>query len=73
MTQHYHFTVRYGFASNEELKKCPCCGGKAGIRQDYEVFWRVQCDSCGMQTLNYITPEYAIKVWNRMSSDAEIH
>lgn len=20
---------------NEELKKCPCCGGKASNRQDY--------------------------------------
>ena len=73
MTQHYHFTGRYGFALSEELKRCPFCSGEASIRQDYEGFWRVQCGDCGIQTLNYIKPEYAIKVWNRRASDAEIH
>lgn len=71
MTQHYHFTWWYGVASNEELKKCPCCGGKASIRQDYLGRWRVQCDGCGKRTLSYVKSGDAIEVWNRLNNCSE--
>lgn len=49
----------------EELKKCPFCGGKASIRQDYLELWLVQCDDCGIGTLSYVKKEYANEAWNR--------
>lgn len=67
MTQHYHFTGRYGFASNEELKKCPCCGSEAGLYEDYTGFWVVQCKRCGIGTISRKQQWRVIKEWNRRS------
>ena len=49
----------------KQLKPCPFCGGRAGIYQDYMGFWHVQCDNCGIGTLNNEIKELAVRSWNR--------
>ena len=34
------------------IKRCPMCGGKAGIYQDYHSFYLIQCNRCGVSTLH---------------------
>ena len=36
----------------QHIKRCPICGGKAGIYQDYHDFYLFQCNRCGVSTLH---------------------
>ncbi len=49
----------------KSIKPCPFCGGRAGRYQDYIGFWHVQCDNCGIDTLNNDIKELTVKSWNR--------
>lgn len=64
-----------------KLKKCPCCGGEAEVKDiKYKsmpaITW-VECKKCGLQTktfkqsIYYCAKEEAAKVWNRRESDIE--
>lgn len=54
----------------EKLKKCPFCGGEAGLsvnpgfkRGVIAAF--VYCTKCGVGTLSYALVRTAIEAWNR--------
>lgn len=34
--------------NKQHIKRCPMCGGKAGIYQDYRDFYLIQCTRCGV-------------------------
>lgn len=48
-----------------KIKKCPHCGCKADVYQDYTGFYQVQCNVCGCGTLKKYEKEKAIELWNR--------
>lgn len=48
----------------DRIKKCPFCGGKAGVYYDYNKWARVQCKECGINTLFSFAEKEAIKQWN---------
>ncbi len=53
--------------SEQELKKCPACGGEAEIDQFSGMSTNrvVICKECGLMTLeDNLTEEQAIKAWN---------
>jgi len=60
---------------DEELKKCPCCGGKAEVYEDYDYFsnpiYYIRCDECGLQTqVSYFKNEHEmINTWNKRVGD----
>lgn len=47
------------------IKRCPMCGGKAGIYQDYHSFYLIQCNRCGVSTLHRKDLHRALMEWNR--------
>jgi Lar family restriction alleviation protein len=51
--------------TNEELKPCPFCGGKAEMVSDFDDEHYVYCTGCkgGWKTME--TPEEAAEAWNR--------
>lgn len=66
---------------NSRLRSCPCCGGKAEVREQsrpdgycsYNVLF-VECGRCGLKTKELImddyygehhTPEKSAELWNR--------
>ena len=52
----------------EELKRCPFCGGYAGIYRvsDHShITWRVQCNHCMCGTTTFALPFMAVDKWNR--------
>lgn len=54
------------------FKRCPFCGGKANLYENYMGHtYVVQCDDCGIGTLNEITPEEAARKWNQRSKKKE--
>lgn len=70
--------------TNDRLKSCPCCGGKAEVKEGYQSDGRcsyktvyVKCSNCGLKTKELIadgyydelhTPEEAAKLWNNRYS-----
>ena len=48
----------------EQLKPCPCCGGKARSVQTKD-FNYVFCTECELTTTTYDTEKEAADVWNR--------
>ena len=48
--------------SDKRLKRCPFCGGEAGVA-GYKYMW-VECNGCGASTTTVDCREDAIKVWN---------
>ena len=55
---------------NEELKKCPFCGGKSELKihlfHKLPSSYGVVCRSCGSETWQlFPTEEEAIESWNR--------
>ena len=69
---------------NSRLRSCPCCGGKAEVKEQfrsdgycsYDILY-VECSRCGLKTKNLITdgyydewhtPEEAAELWNRRYS-----
>ena len=67
--------------TNDRLKSCPCCGGKAVIEENrkndgYCSYYtlRVKCRECGLRTNSFISdgyygekhnPEEVAELWNR--------
>lgn len=47
------------------IKCCPMCGGKAGIYQDYNSLYLIQCNRCGVSTLHRKDLHRALMEWNR--------
>ena len=58
--------------SNEKLKPCPFCGGKAKLLADHGniKFW-VCCKKCIADTLIYDSKQEAIESWNRRADNAK--
>ncbi len=56
--------------SEEKLKSCPFCGGKASMYIAYDDGYYVCCDECGCGLPVYNTEEEAIKIWNQRVADA---
>ncbi|SOY79977.1 hypothetical protein CBM2599_A120542 [Cupriavidus taiwanensis] len=62
----------------ENLKPCPCCGGKAELTKGYAAenvwphgeFYRVFCGVCQLRQLFHRTPERAIAAWNKRAQHA---
>ena len=54
--------------NKQRIKRCPMCGGKAGIYQDYHSFYLVQCNRCGISTLHRADLHTALYEWNRRVS-----
>jgi len=55
--------------NKQHIKRCPMCGGKAGIYQDYHDFYLIQCNRCGVSTLHRKDLRTALYEWNRRISD----
>lgn len=55
--------------NKQHIKRCPMCGGKAGIYEDYHNFHLVQCNRCGVSTLHRKDVKTALLEWNRRISD----
>jgi len=55
--------------NKQHIKRCPMCGGKAGIYEDYHNFHLVQCNRCGISTLHRKDVRTALLEWNRRISD----
>lgn len=57
---------------NEELKRCPFCGGEAALvdltEYDYYRF-QVVCQKCGVSTLREHIKSIVIAYWNRRADD----
>ena len=51
--------------NKQHIKRCPMCGGKAGIYQDYHDFYLIQCNRCGVSTLHRKKLSRALMEWNR--------
>ena len=49
--------------NKQHIKRCPMCGGKAGIYQDYHSFYLVQCNRCGISTLHRADLHTALYEW----------
>lgn len=49
---------------DEELKRCPFCGGAAILGYDDDNYPIVYCQSCGGRTDWYETTDRAVKAWN---------
>lgn len=54
-----------------ELKRCPCCGGEAEIRQRYikyngvvTIVFEIKCKRCCMRSMAFFEKEEAIETWN---------
>lgn len=55
---------RGGRMTDQELKPCPFCGGKADAWESTFCVWKVFCTECGANiTLN--TDENADVLWNK--------
>lgn len=59
-----------------KLKRCPCCGGMAAVRQEQKpmedadgnfsefTIWQVACLACGLRTAWAFDRESVAKRWN---------
>lgn len=59
-----------------KLKRCPCCGGKAAVRQEQKPMedadgnyhdiwiWKVACLACGLSTAWAFDRESVCRRWN---------
>ena len=51
--------------NDEELKKCPFCGGKAHLKDTAESYYWIECESCGIKTQLSLCKLVPIDEWNR--------
>lgn len=51
--------------STQHLRRCPFCGGKAGLYEDCNFTWIIQCNSCGASTPRRRNYKRVILDWNR--------
>jgi hypothetical protein len=68
-TKEHNYTRIRGF----NLKKCPCCGGKAEMNasktsKGWNFAW-VTCEECDMETAGYPTTDEAAAAWNRRTAE----
>lgn len=59
-----------------KLKRCPCCGGMAAVRQGQKpmedadgnfsefTIWKVACIACGLSTAWAFDRESVVRRWN---------
>ena len=53
-----------------ELKKCPFCGGEAGITtKETDQLTYIRCSNCGVATPLYYAKVKAIEAWNTRIDD----
>lgn len=54
----------------EEVKPCPCCGGKAEILYDSDDnrFGYIRCTKCNIST-NYDSIDNILQIWNQRLGD----
>ena len=57
--------------TNEELKRCPFCGGTANIAKGRIEFW-AYCPHCGAQIELCETKQEAVKAWNTRTIENEL-
>lgn len=55
--------------TKQHIKRCPFCGGKAGLYEDYTTHWVIQCNTCGATTLKRGDYKEALLNWNRRVYD----
>lgn len=61
--------------NREELKPCPCCGGKAIVVQDYnynaDVLYWIECSECDLRTSEFYSENRRkmVDVWNKRVGD----
>lgn len=57
---------------NEELKRCPFCGGKVTL-DDYtsEKTFMVFCNVCKSRTMRFTSKEIAMAIWNNRVNEPE--
>lgn len=55
----------------DEVPNCPCCGSKAklaildgGDSKFSQIRYMVYCTCCHLQTMQYVGPENAVRVWS---------
>lgn len=60
----------------EQLKPCPCCGGKSKLDSYPGSEWAqggtyhcVRCDSCHLRTCDFKSAKKAIDAWNTRIDD----
>ena len=53
--------------TDDKLKPCPFCGGKAMINGITLVY--IKCTKCGVETVGYREEDEAITAWNRRAKD----
>ena len=54
-----------------EIKRCPCCGGEGKLKDIHTKIrqgW-VGCPACGLYIQWKISPDGAVKKWNRRVED----
>ncbi|MHB1368546.1 MAG: Lar family restriction alleviation protein [Eubacteriales bacterium] len=57
---------------NNEIKKCPFCGGEAKLHDNTAIGWGVEvvCNKCWASTKKCMeTEKIAIAAWNRRVAD----
>lgn len=59
--------------NKQHIKRCPMCGGKAGIYQDYHDFYLIQCNQCRVSTLHRKELSRVLMEWNRRVEYGEHH
>jgi Lar family restriction alleviation protein len=47
-----------------KLKRCPFCGSTAGLYENYDGSYIVQCNYCCIGTIHMKNKQNAIKLWN---------
>lgn len=46
------------------LKRCPFCGSTAGLYENYDGSYIVQCNCCCIGTIHMKNKQNAIELWN---------
>jgi hypothetical protein len=60
----YDFRNSYTKFEPETPKPCPFCGAKPWMRDNQACGWRIECDSCQIGNLEYLSKDEALRVWN---------
>ena len=56
-----------------EIKRCPCCGGEGKLKDIHTKIrqgW-VGCPECGLYIQWKISPDGAVKKWNRRADNGD--
>lgn len=56
---------------NEELKKCPFCGGEAEAYEYPPKIYNVECTRCPASIISIFSMDIAVMQWNRRTLDEE--